>query len=262
VRAALAATWVPRGELDRLRAMLDDLRALYGAVIVALPPDVSPDITQSLNDLPGVEPLTGVDWPSARHESVRRALAAGAAGVQYCDFDRLLHWLEVFPAELRDVVARIDRADCVVLGRTARAWETHPRCMAETEALFNVAFSHLLGVESWDFGAGSRTFRREAAVFLLDHSPPEDGWAIDAAWPLMLARSGYEVAYRAVDGLEWETPDQRRGAVAPDAVRRAMAAAWDADPVRWQQRVAVADAIMRVGIRAAARIPASPRPGR
>jgi hypothetical protein len=241
--------------------MLDDLRALYGAVIVALPSDVPPNIVESLHALPGVEPLTGVDWPAARHESVRRALAAGAEHVQYCDFDRLLHWLEVFPAELRDVVAGIDQADCVVLGRTARAWDTHPRCMAETEALFNVPFSDLLGVEGWDFGAGSRTFRREAAAFLLAHSPPEDGWAIDAAWPLMLVRSGYDVAYRAVDGLEWETPDQYRSAAAPDAVRRAMAAAWDADPVRWRERVKVADAILRAGFQAAARTPESPGPG-
>lgn len=258
---ALAATWVPRGELPRLRAMLGDLRALYGAVTVALPPDVSPAVVEALGALPGVEPVTGNEWRAARHESVRRALASGAEYVQYCDFDRLLHWVEAHPAELHEVVAHIDRADCVVLGRTDHAWETHPRCMFETEALFNVAFSYLLGVEGWDFGAGSRTFRREAAVFLLANSPPEDGWAIDTAWPLMLARNGYRVSYRAVDGLEWETPDRYRDAAAPDTARREIADAWDADPIRWQERVGVADAILRAGFRAAARSSASPDSG-
>lgn len=249
----LAATWVPRGEVPRIRRLAPALCELYGTLSVALPPDTDEE-RHALSDATGALTVIVEDWTTGRHAMLSQAVAAGGDAVHACDFDRLLHWLEVYPDELRDVISRVGDVDCIVLGRTEVAWSTHPRCMVETEALFNMTFSHLLSSgDLWDFGAGSRLLSAAAAAHLVENNPPSDGWAIDAAWPLILQQAGFSLGYRAVDGLAWESADQYREAAAGPAEQAALAAEWDADPSRWQQRVGVADAILRIGLAAAGR---------
>lgn len=249
----LAATWVPRGELPRVRRLAAGLADLYGALAVAMPPEAGQE-RDALIAATGADAVTVDDWTTGRHTMLRRAVTAGGDAVHLCDFDRLLHWLERYPEGLRATLAEAGTADCIVLGRTAAAWATHPRCMIETEALFNATFSHLMAPGAlWDFGSGARLVTARAAEYLVRHSPPSDGWAIDAAWPLILQQAGFRLGYRAVDGLAWESADQYRDAAAGPAEQAALAAEWDADPERWQQRVGVADAILRSGLAVAGR---------
>ncbi len=248
---SLAATWPIRGELPRLRRLIGGLNDLYSGIILITAPRADRQQVAEAAALPGVKLLAADEWPTARHTALDVALSFGADAIHQADFDRVLHWLECYPDELRATLNRLPRADCLITGRTAQAWSTHPRCMVESEALFNRAFSHLLGLPV-DVGAGSKVFSPAAARYVLAHTPPEYGWAIDAAWPLMLLRAGCRVEYVAVDGLEWETPDQFREAAADAPTRRAMAARHDADPDIWRERVRVADEIMRVGLLAAA----------
>lgn len=251
MKIALASTWNPRGELPRIERLGPRLNALYARLVVVVPPETGTAVVKRLKAVEGVEPVVAPGWPVARHEAVRHALAGHTDAVHACDLDRLLHWLEVAPAELEDVLASAGQSACLVLGRTEQAWATHPRCMVETEVIFNRVFSHLVGsVDLLDFGAGSKLFSRDGAAFVLRHTPEAWGWAIDAAWPLMLHRAGWPVAYRAVDGLAWETPDQFQPTAADDDLRREVAAAWDRDPARWDQRVWVAREITRVGLEA------------
>ena len=252
MKISLASTWNPRGELPRIERLSPQLNALYACLVVVVPPDTDAALIARLAGITGVEAVVADDWTLARHHAVRHALREDVGAVHACDLDRLLHWLEVAPAELNDVLAQAGQDACLVLGRTEQAWATHPRCMIETEVIFNRVFSHLLGSDALiDFGAGSKLFSRAAAEFVLRHTPESWGWAIDAAWPLMLHRAGWPVAYRAVDGLAWETPDQFLPTVAGEDVRRELAAAWDADAARWDQRVWVAREITRVGLEAA-----------
>ncbi len=246
---ALAAAWSPRGELSRAERMADALRELYTGAWIAVPPNTDSDTLSRLAALPGVHVFTDC-WPSGRLESVRRALHGRADAVHYADFDRLLHWLECYPDELRCTLDRIAQVDCLVLGRTARAWSTHPRCMIETEALFNMTFSHLLGAEM-DIGAGSRGFSRRAAAYLVRRTDPAWGWAVDAAWPLMLQRGGFALDYLEVEGLEWESADQYLDHAASHTEREAVADEHDQSPEIWRQRVYVAHEITRVGLLAA-----------
>ncbi|MBN1563533.1 MAG: hypothetical protein JXA10_06835 [Anaerolineae bacterium] len=255
---ALAATWHPRGELNRALRMIDDLTALYAGIFVVVPPDAGSDVS-ALIDHPGVSIISGDDWYGGRHHAVQNALASGLnfAAIHYCDFDRLLHWLERFPDELQRTVDHITQVDCLITGRTDQAWATHPRCMIETENIFNMTFSQLLDLDSdhevIDFGAGSRGLSRRATEYLIQHATPTWGWAVDAAWPLLLHHAGYTVEYVAVDGLAWETPDQFRDTVADAETRSAMAAQYDQSPDIWRQRVHVAHEITRVGVLALAR---------
>jgi hypothetical protein len=247
---ALAASWTPRGELPRAERMADALCELYAGAWIAMPPNTAPEVIERLAALPGVQVFTDC-WPSGRLESVARALHSRTDAIHYADFDRLLHWLECFPDELHRTLDRIAQVDCLVLGRTDRAWSTHPRCMIESEALFNMTFSHLVGAEM-DVGAGSRGFSRRAATYLVRRTDPAWGWAVDAAWPLMLQRGGFALDYAEVEGLEWESADQGLDHAASATTRTAVAEEHDQSPEIWRQRVYVAHEIIRVGLLAAA----------
>jgi hypothetical protein len=247
---ALASTWNPRGELPRLKRMVGALAELYSARVVVVSPgsDIAP--------ISGIQFIDSVDWYGGRHYAVQHTLEAQPDHIHYCDLDRLLHWLECWPDELRQALKRIQEVGCLVMGRTKQAWSTHPRCMFETEHIFNMTFSHLLKTEGeWDFGAGSMGLRRRSADYVIRHGSPEWGWAIDAAWPLMLYRAGHHVDFFAADGLEWETPDQYRDTAADAETRAALAAEHDHSPEVWRHRAHVAHEITRVGLLAAARFP-------
>jgi hypothetical protein len=246
VSVGLAATWHPRGELDRALRMVDDLTALYAAIVIVVPPDAlhgdqnGSDVS-ALAEQPAITVTSGRHGPNRRHSAVENALASGTAAIHNC--------------ELRQTVDRMAHVDCLITGRTDQAWATHPRCMIETEILFNMIFSHLINHDSAggliDFGAGSRGLSRRAAEHLMQYASPEWGWAIDAAWPLLLHHAGYTLDYVAVNGLEWETPDQVRDTAADPATRSAIAAQHDQSPEFWQQRVYVAHEVLRTGLLAA-----------
>lgn len=247
---ALAATWHPHGELPRALRMIEDLTALYAALFIVVPREFSRDVS-ALGEHPIVELLPDVDWYGGRHHAVCNALASGPTAIHYCDFDRLLHWLECYPTELAATLTQMSQTDCLITGRSERAWATHPRCMIETEILFNRMFSHLFASDLMDFGAGSRGLSHRAAAYLMQFASSDWGWAVDAAWPLLLHRAGYTYAYAAVEGLEWETPDRYRDAAANPAARTALVREHDQSPDIWQRRVHVAHEITRVGLLAA-----------
>ena len=75
-----------------------------------------------------------------RRATVELALRGTCDFVMYCDFDRALHWAEYYPQELREVVRTITACDFTVLGRTPRAFATHPRIQRDTEAIINHVF--------------------------------------------------------------------------------------------------------------------------
>ena len=187
----LAATWHPHGELPRALRMLDDLVALYADVFIAVPPDRR-RVVSALFEHPAIHLVPEADWFGARYHAVQNALASGSSAIHYCDFDRLLHWLECYPAELKSTLEHLPQTDCLIIGRTERAWTTHPRCMIETEILFNRTFSHLLNSDYLiDFGAGARGLSKRAAAHLMQVASPAWVWGIDTAWPLLLSRAGF-----------------------------------------------------------------------
>lgn len=251
MNVALATTWHPHGELPRVLRMLDDLVAFYGGVFIAVPPDNRRDVS-AVFEHPAIHLVPETDWFGARYHAVQNALASGAPAIHYCDFDRLLHWLECYPAELALTLDHLSQTDCLIMGRTERAWSTHPRCMIETEIMFNRVFSHLLNSEHLiDFGAGARGFSQRAATHLMQAASPTWGWGIDTAWPLVLNRAGFAYHYLATEGMEWETPDRYRDAAADPETCAAVAAEHDQSAEVWQQRVYVAREMIRVGLLAA-----------
>ena len=185
-----------------------------------------------------------------RRRALRAGLETGTDNLQMCDFDRALHWVAHYPQELENVLSEITQYDLLVLGRTERAWATHPPYQADTEPLFNRVFALVTGL-SWDVGAGSRGFSRRGAEKLLELSQ-EPTIGIDAELPLLLlGREGYSVGFRACEGLEFETADRFGAEIEAAGGYDAWEAKMSADPVRWTFRLRVAlliaEAIVRYG---------------
>jgi hypothetical protein len=125
-----------------------------------------------------------------------------------CDFDRLLHWFIYHPDELRGTLGAITAYDFLVLGRTANAFESHPRAQIETERITNLAFSLTFG-EDMDVTAGSCGLSRRAGELILSHSQAL-GNDTDTEWPLIvstLSGNKLRVGYKQNQGLEFETAD-------------------------------------------------------
>ena len=185
-----------------------------------------------------------------RRKALRAGLEAGTDYLQMCDFDRAIHWVAHYPRELETIIAEITRYDLLVLGRTERAWATHPPYQADTEPFFNKVFALVTGLP-WDVGAGSRGFSRRGAEMLLELSQ-EPTIGIDAELPLLLlGREGFEVGFRACEGLEFETADRFGAEIEAAGGYEAWEAKMSADPARWVYRMKVAlliaEAVVRYG---------------
>jgi hypothetical protein len=139
--------------------------------------------------------------------------------------------------------------DCLVIGRTEHAYNTHPQAIIQTEALPNRVFSHLLN-QPVDLSAGAKGFRLAAAKIVAANAGAEQPFGADSEWVVLARRGGYEVRSLLVDGLDWESADRHADEAADEFKQAQAAAEYDADPKNWEKRVAVAEEIIDAGIAA------------
>ncbi len=243
---SLASAWRPRGELKRFLNHLKQLNQVYSSIAISLPPDADGEIARELQ-LQNICVVVTRDWSHGRHAALQKASETNAEHIHYCDFDRLLHWVETRPDEWREAVAKIPATDCLIVGRTERAYRTHPLALVQTEAISNAVASHLLG-RTMDVSAGSKAFSRRAAEYLMKHSPPGHALGTDSEWTLLLQRAGFRIDYIEADGLEWESADHFSDQVADENAQQRAAEVYDADPKHWAQRVQVAMEIVEMAL--------------
>jgi hypothetical protein len=186
------------------------------------------------------ERLMGLDvLGRARRAAVDLALEQGAPAMLFCDFDRALHWAEYYPDELAQVAARLAEHDFTVLGRTARAFATHPRIQRDTESVVNHVYATVSG-HTWDATAAARGLSRRAAAAILAGCPDES-IGTDVSWPLFVERAGgLTLGYVATEGLEFETADRYTDEIASAGGLERWIAQLDADPRRWIERLELA----------------------
>lgn len=146
-----------------------------------------------------------------RRRAVADALRSGANCIFSCDFDRWLHWAQCFPEELAALGSRVanECADAwyVCLGRTSRAYATHPLAQRVAEKATNHPLSLALGRQV-DATAGASWLTREGAEIVLCDSI-EPTLATDAEWPMLVHLvDPKRVAFLACEGLEFETADR------------------------------------------------------
>lgn len=254
----------PEGRLlPQMERMLPRLRDLYAGIAVMVTVATDERTMRALRDAGATlqtsdaATLDGMHYLGRRRrEAVHLALdaAPGATHAHLCDLDRVLHWAEFHGDELRATLDRLRRSDFTVLGRTPRAFDSHPRVQRDTEAIINHAFALASG-RVWDVGAASRGVSRRAAAALAGCD--DDTIGNDCSWPLYLHRhDGLQLDYIATEGLEFETVDRYADEAAALGGRDAWIARMDADPRHWATRLDLA----RIEVESAARF-APPRPG-
>jgi hypothetical protein len=129
----------------------------------------------------------------------------------YCDFDRLLHWYQKYPQELTMLFQNKmenDEHDLLLIGRTPRAFGTHPITQTATESLINQIGSKILNFESpQDVIVASWICKQELAKRLLQlNTITKTGFYV--FWPVMMWLWATQRQYVEMEGQEWETPDR------------------------------------------------------
>jgi hypothetical protein len=217
----------------------------YAAVAVALTIASDPRVGAKLQEL-GVRVVSG----GLTGEGRRAALQAGGPdhGAYFaCDFDRWLHWVTTWPEELAMLPERVARLGSgrrpppwyVCLGRTARAFRTHPAAQRLPETATNRALSLTAG-QSLDAVAGAAWLTAEAAMIILAESC-ESTAATDLEWPaLILRRDATRLRGLRCEGLSWETPDFHAADIAAAGGLRAWTRAIYDKPAMWSSRLRLA----------------------
>lgn len=253
---ALAATLHDphAADLPNMLTALPELTMLYtGMVIVATAetpaPVLAPLRAAGAQVIQRPSEYREIGW--RRLEAVQGA-AELAPAIHLCDFDRLLHWWLNWSEELAAVLARITTTDLLILGRTTRAWATHPANQIETEGLANQTVSHFYGAEV-DICSGSRGLSRRAVAYLTAHGR-EHSVGTDAEWPLLLrAAREFRCEQLLTEGLEFETGDRYPQEVSQAGGLVGWNAGLDRDAERWTFRVRLAGDIVMAALRTAAR---------
>ena len=252
----LASTWNPRGELARLQRLLPRLEQVYAQRVIVLKPGVDAALAETLAQA-GCRVFTPPDWSGGRLMALTQALETDATHIHYADMDRLLRWAETRPQEWQAALQALAQTDYLLMGRTERAYATHPRALLDTERISNRVISHLIG-RAVDVSAGSKGFSRRAAQFLAAHCQPGYALGTDGEWTVLLQRAGFEMQYVEYDGLDWESADRYQESAADEARQAQSAAVYDADPVHWSYRAEVALEVVERGLAASEAMLAAP----
>ena len=191
---------------------------------------------------------TGVEYISdSRRQVLGAGIDGGASFMHLVDMDRILHWASHYPSELRGVVERIPDYGFTIIGRTSRAFQTHPLNQVETEVIPNRVFSLIYGIDV-DITAASRGVSREAAEVILKYSRGRF-FDTDSEWPtIILCKSGLRIGYVEADGLEWETRIKREGMVLPDGRRVDVKEFYEKNPESWVYRAMLAHRIAETAL--------------
>jgi SAM-dependent methyltransferase len=248
----LATTWYPRGELPRLVRFLPTLEEHYTRLVVCFNPGDDPSIQQQFTTGPyASDPrilfVLNEQRRSGRYLALKTALQAPGDFIHYADMDRLLHWVETRQEEWQQKLKLVEQHDCIIFGRTAAAVRTHPQALVATELTSNRVVSHFIGQEM-DVSAGSKSFSRAAAAYLVEHGSPQNSIATDAEWPILLKKAGFRLDYVEVDGLDYESGDQFKPNAATGDEQRQAADQYDADPAHWATRIDIADQIIKAAL--------------
>jgi SAM-dependent methyltransferase len=248
----LATTWYPRGELPRFIRFLPMLEETYTGIVISYIPSDDQNVMQQFTtaEFSSDSNLTfyvNDDQRRGRYMALKRAIETPADFIHYVDMDRLLHWLDTQPEEWKQMVGEIEKSDCIIFGRTEAAFLTHPQALITTEKISNQVVSYVLK-KDMDVSAGSKSFSRPAAQYIVDHCHADNSIGTDAEWPIRLQQAGFSLKYIQVEGLDWESADQFQLLVANAGEQARAARAYDADPKNWSYRIEIANEIIRTAL--------------
>lgn len=227
------------------RTAISEALRSYPLVTVAVTAATDPRLIARLEEL-GARVVPGGSTGVGRRAALAAALPAAEASFN-CDLDRWLHWASCWPDELAGVPVKMARLGtneerrpwCVVLGRTARAFRTHPPVQRLPEEATNRALSLAAG-RPLDAVSGAVWLSPEGAKIVLAESV-EASASTDLEWAaLILRRDPARLRGLRFEGLEWETPDFHAAAIAEAGSLAAWTKAACDTPAMWTARLRLA----------------------
>lgn len=220
---------------------------MYPLVVVAATAATDACVPTRLEQF-GVHVVPGGQAGEGRRAALQAA-GANQPACFSCDFDRWLHWARFWPDELAALPARVARLGTskrippwyVCLGRTARAFATHPAAQRLPETATNRALSAAAG-RPLDAVSGAAWLTPEAAEIILAGSS-EPTAATDLEWPaLILRHDPNRLRGLRCEGLEWETPDFHAAEIVAAGGLAAWTRATFNTPSMWAARLGLAAA--------------------
>jgi len=140
-------------------------------------------------------------------EAIAMGIKMKTRNIHVCDFDRILHWVKTYPNELRDIIEILPANIGITwIGRTKRAFESHPKSQREPEEIVNILASEVAGIEI-DIMAGSFALDLATAKLMIKKSKRND-YAFYSEFINIAKNNGVQINSLITEGLEWETPDQ------------------------------------------------------
>jgi hypothetical protein len=145
---------------------------------------------------------------SSYQTALSRALTPNVDSLFYCDLDRALHWIKSHPQELEALATTNYENDFVLIGRTRRAFDTHPETQTITEGIGNTLASKVLGFQETRDILGTTWILTPTLAKKVIKLKQMNQFGFYAEWPITLWRSARRPKYVESEGLEWETPDR------------------------------------------------------
>jgi hypothetical protein len=178
-----------------------------------------------------------------RRDALAAAVRDGHDACLYCDLDRWLHWVGRFPDELHALPTRLAKRRpspwYVCLGRSRRAFATHPDVQRLSERATNLAFAAVTG-RRVDATAGACWLAGPGASLILTHSR-EPTQATDLEWPALVYRADPRRLISAtVEGLEFETAEFFAAEIAAAGSETAWLRATYQSAAAWHDRLRLA----------------------
>ncbi|MFC1726998.1 hypothetical protein ACFL0Y_00575 [Patescibacteria group bacterium] len=196
----------PEGRfLPLIKKVREKLVVYPNQIIIAYTKATDKKVIESLKKL-GCQLVIGGQWGEARKRALEIALQTETDNFFVCDFDKIFHWLEVAPKELKEILAKPLPQDFLISGRGPKVFSTYPFSWQKTEIITNYLVSKVIGFQV-DVLAATFLFNRRAAKVMLNNSR-EKSWGACVEWPLLVHQTGLKIGYQEVRGLTWEDPDR------------------------------------------------------
>lgn len=197
---------------DLIIKALPSIRKLFSAIIIACTEVTSKKLKAALPKnrytIVGTPSSKVVDTYVLGFRTALGHLEKENRKVFYIDFDRLVHWILEYPEELKNVLRETQEYDYFHIGRSKRAFESHPETQKNTEKIINNIGSEALDFENpKDLISVCFVFNKTLCQKILSlENKTSTGFY--GTWPLIFWSEASTKNYMEVEGLEWETPDR------------------------------------------------------
>jgi hypothetical protein len=233
--------------LKQLRDYTPLLKLDNEPMIAAYSPETHHRAISVLEDLGYMTVQGGESIQSVYTAALKRSLQLLPDHVFYCDLDRLVHWAKTYPEEYHDTRLMALNYDFLMVGRSPKAFLTHPETQTCTEGIANRIASRIIGFEATEDVVGTCWGLSRPLTQLLALSPELNTYGFYCDWPVTAWRSAKRKTYTEVNGLEWETPDRYEVEIAAQGY-----AEWlngFTNPREWKRRCSMLDDLVQTSLR-------------